>query len=141
MRKVYIVEKSFSLRFPIIAPSATVDHGLFVSWTDAITGIFYRKKLYDATPVAVSIAESPAFYNGEKIASNFNFEFWNVDGNSSINLATTLKLYTSLTSFPKFSSDHVSLTASTVDPVGSSSIFATFPWAFPITFNSPQTYP
>ncbi len=124
-----------SLRFPQRLP-VDADHALCVSWVDVDTGEFKRRLIYGGVGEDIDTAPGgkPIKYSGEKLAANFTLEFWNIDGNATINLLEDLTLFTSHTSNPGTGIDHSN--ALDDSPSGDSTLAAPFPWVF----NTQQTY-
>jgi hypothetical protein len=133
------VDSPCSLRFPTKAPKNS-NHALCVSWTDEDTAVFYRRLVYGGVGEDIDAFPSgpPLQYRGEKLARNFTFEFWNVDGNATIDLEDDLTIYTSHTSNPNTGIDHSN--ASDDSPAITTELAANFPFVFPVQFNVQQTY-
>jgi len=133
-KQVCVSDSPLSLRFPVGRP-VDADHALCVSWF--VDDVLYRYKLYGN--VGEIINPDPVMYRGEAIpAGTFDLEFWNIDGNDTINLVEDKTIITSHTSQPTTGVDHSSATDLT--PAGTSALAAPFPWVFPISFNQQQTY-
>ena len=134
------VDKKCSLQFPVVAQE-NANHGMFVSWLDEGTGLTQRRKLYEPDPSVGNLDVVPDYdvYNGEKLPTLFQLEFWNIDGDEFVTLTNDLIITLSITSQPTSGIDHTPLMAAV--PSGTSDLAAPFPWTFPVTFNQPITYP
>jgi hypothetical protein len=129
------LSKSVSLIFPKKAPSGLT--GQFcVTWTDD-NGVYQRRKLW--TTVGADINPTLVAYSGEKLNSPFRLELWNIDGNQTVVIPTSLVFEVSDCSNPTSSVDVAQDAAATV--VVDTTLAQTFPLTpFPLTFNTQQTY-
>jgi hypothetical protein len=111
--KEYIVDvdAACSIVFPVTRPDGA-NHALFVSWQDE-DNITHRLRLYSADP---EVGEETVFnaedYSGERLpAVGFTLEFWNIDGEETVDLEDDLDIRLSLTSNPTYSNDHTAIEA------------------------------
>lgn len=123
-----------SLKFPTKRP-VDCNHALVVRWLDN-SGNVARRKIYGN--VGEDINPDPPAYNGERLPANFVLEFWNIDGEPTIDLLEELIIGTSHTMQPTTGTDHTHATDGSQSDT--SALAADFPWTFPVSFNTQQTY-
>lgn len=129
--------KKVSLKFPL-APSVAENctGQLCISWIDD-NDKFQRRKLW--TKAGVDISPLLAEYSGEPLATSFTLEFWNIDGQSTAVIAENIVLQISDTTDPINSFDHTAIVA--YSPTADGTLAEIFPWVFPLSFNTQQTFP
>ncbi len=116
-----------SIRWPVTYVSP--DHMLTVR--DVKNGSSRRFRLYgDAL-----MSPYPADYIGQALEYPFYLEFWNVDGNATINNTSNLTLRVTKTTDPATSTDTTAKSASAVTM--NTNLAANFPLVFPVTFDQP----
>jgi hypothetical protein len=121
----------FSFKFPVEVPDER-NFALAVRWTSA-QGSNIRRFLFNASPTLIDYAPEVIMYGGEPITSPFCLEVWNVDGESTVDLAEDLTLKLSSTTNPTSGTDHTNILAATI--VGDAEISQSFPLTFPLDFN------
>lgn len=129
----------FSVKFPVDKPTRTTNFVPCFSWVDEIDGVtIHRYKLWNVS--RFDINPLPATYLGQKLPSTVTLEIWNIDGNTTVDMTTTLEM---LTSILHIVSDATSttLTSDLSTPVViDTTLSSLFPLTFPIAFNTQQTY-
>lgn len=126
--------KSVSLIFPKTIPSGCTGM-LCVSHTND-DGVEERFNLWNLT--GVDIAPAPTFYTGQKLNSPFKFEWWNIDGELTVEVPNALIISISDTTNPTSSIDATQISAATVTI--NTELAANFPLVFPLSFDTQQTY-
>lgn len=120
--KIYTVTLSSpsSLVFPVERPDGA-NYGLYVSYQDDDNNT-HRFRLFSADPdVGTETIHIPyTDYNGERLPTTFKFEFWNIDGEETVDLEDDLEISLSLVNEPADNSDLSQSEAAT--PVGSTSL-------------------
>jgi len=117
------LSKKVSLKYPLIAP-ADCNFCLCVRWIDD-DGVVQRRKLWT---VGEDIGPDPAFYQGETLPKDFDFEIWNIDGNHTVDLTSD---FTIATSILKKATDSLDVTVESLGTlVLDDSIYAAFPFSF-----------
>jgi len=119
----------FSFKYPIKKPTVDCNFCLCIRWLDA-DGVLQRYKFWT---VGEDINPDPPIYEGQPIGTDAVIEIWNIDGNETVDLASAMTLYVSLTSNAQSSADrtNVALETLTENPT----IWAAFPWTNTQTFN------
>lgn len=128
------LDRKCSLKFPTTPPSGTTGM-LVVRWTDD-DGVVQRRRLWNLD--GVNIAPFPELYDGEKLMPDFVLEWWNIDGEETIEVPEDIVLYVSITTAPTTASDTTSVAAQTV--VISSSLGETYDITFPADFDQPLVF-
>jgi len=131
---VVTLGRPVSLIFPKVAPTGCTGV-LCVSALDD-EGEEQRYKLWDLD--GVDIAPAPIQYNGQKLNSPFTLEWWNIDGEKTLETASDLTLSISHCTNPTTSQDTTQIAAATITM--DTTLAEAFPLTFPLTFASQQTY-
>ena len=118
----------FSFKFPVAAPT-DADFLLVIRWEDS-AGDIQRRRFWDMD--GVDITPLPAKYAGEKLPSGCYLEVWNIDGNDTVNLTSTLSLDTSILNVVTDATTTTQESAATITL--STALYATLPATFPISF-------
>lgn len=109
---------------------------LVVRWIDD-GGEVQRRRFWDLD--GVDINPLPEYYNGESISEDFYLEWWNIDGQATIEVPDDVVLRMSKTTHPTTSYDSTPESAATLSvDTTLAQAFALTP--FPLTFNTQQTY-
>jgi hypothetical protein len=119
----------FSFKFPVAAPT-DADFMLVIRWEDS-AGDIQRRRFWDMD--GVDITPLPAKYAGEKLPTGCVLEVWNIDGNASVTLTSTLTLDTSILNVVTDSTTTTQESAATATL--STALYATLPATFPISFS------
>jgi len=128
------LDQSVSLVWPR-DPDDDTTGMLAVRWLDA-DGEVQRRRLWDYD--GVDISPMPALYAGENLTTDFVFELWCVDGDTTCVLPNDFVISISYTTNPTTSYDRVQTSAATLTV--DKTLAATYPLTFPITFDTQQTY-
>ena len=124
-----------SLMFPN-TPSDECNGMLVVRWIDPDDTV-QRRRLWDMS--GVDINPMPALYNGEALGTTFVLEWWNIDGEDTIEVPEDIELRISKTTNPTTGYDTTAISAATI--AVDTTLAQEFPLTpFPLTFNSQQTY-
>ena len=126
--------KSISFMFPVSRPDGCTGQ-LGVRWNDE-DGVTQHRKFWSVD--GVDINPPPLTYMGEEVTAPFVLEWWNIDGNETLEVPEDFVLYVSDTTSPTTSYDHTNIVAET--PIIDTTLGEPFPWNFPLAFNSPQIY-
>ena len=124
-----------SFRFPNYPPTGC-NGMLVVRWVDD-DDITQRRRFWDMD--GVDINPMPEAYRGEAVGTTFVLEWWNIDGEDTIEVPEDVVLRISKTTNPTTGYDTTAISAATLTV--DTTLAANFPLTpFPITFNTAQTY-
>ena len=127
------LSKSVSLIYPKNIPSGCT--GMLCASHLNDDGEEERFKLWDLA--GVDIAPAPVAYTGQKLNSPFKLEWWNIDGELTVEVpAMTISI--SDTTNPSSSIDNTQIAAATLTI--DTTIAEAFPLTFPLSFATQQTY-
>lgn len=86
----------------------------------------------------VDIAPFPTRYTGQKLNSPFKLEWWNIDGELTVEVPSDVLVNISDTTYPTSSIDATQIVAATLTI--DTTIAEAFPLTFPLSFSTQQTY-
>ena len=136
--------RSFSFKFPATKPTADVNFVLCVSWVDADTGDVMRYRMWTQESVGDFLFDpftTIALYNGELIPDGAKLEVWNLDGDRSVDLTTTIDIDTSILNVVTDPNTTTQTATATLASPIVTNIAEAFPLTpFHLTFEDPQTY-
>jgi len=100
------LSSSISFKFPNYIPDPSCNGMLVVRWIDD-NGDLQRRRFWDME--GVDINPMPEVYKGERVSASFTLEWWNIDGEDTLDTGGDVTLYYSILTKPTTSVDRTSV--------------------------------